>query len=325
MAQIDTRRNPSGSCLRCGDPVVYRITRQSRGRVNIQLGHDARLVKLHGFYRYLKQLRDFLILVALSHHAQDFQLPQSEPLGFFGRFERLGSHQRRQIGPSIQHLLDGGEQFRRGGALRYKASYTHAERFAGIRLVGVHRQNDKLRGGNRSADNLRSGQAVHFRHGDVHHDNVRLKVLRGDDQGLAVSHGTHHLILGFEKTANTLQEQRMVVRQENSRTAHHFEKVLSPDSNAFSVRLGGASGIRTSIPTPSPGADFTVKVPPAWRTRSSMLINPSPRFLGREGSNPRPVSLMFSRIAPLMPATDTAALRAPECLATLRSASWTTR
>ena len=73
--------------------------------------------------------------------------------------------------------------------------------------------------------------------------------------------------------------------------------------------------------TPFPGVDFIVKVPPAWRTRSSMLINPSPRFLDRDGSNPRPESLMLSTIEPFLPPpTETAALRAPECLATWSAA-----
>ena len=76
--------------------------------------------------------------------------------------------------------------------------------------------------------------------------------------------------------------------------------------------------MRTSMRTPSPGVVFSVKTPPAWRTRSSMLISPSPRFLDREGSNPRPKSLTVREIAPFLPATETVARRAPECLTTLR-------
>ena len=68
---------------------------------------------------------------------------------------------------------------------------------------------------------LSRGQAVHFRHGDIHHDDVRPKFLRGSDQGLAVGHGSHHVILVFQKAANAVEKHWMVVRQQKSGPARH--------------------------------------------------------------------------------------------------------
>ena len=47
--------------------MAYRVS--PGRRVDIQLGHNARLVKFYCFHRNLKELCDFFVLVALCHQS----------------------------------------------------------------------------------------------------------------------------------------------------------------------------------------------------------------------------------------------------------------
>src|SRR5437899_4682220 len=151
--------------------------------------------------------------------------------------------------------------------------------------------------------------AVQERHGDVDHGDVGPQLFGRFEQRVSVRHGAHHLAMFREQLLERVEQQRVVVGEQHPRATH-----LGIDSRPDACR-----STFTVIRVPWPGAVSTKSLPPTERTRSSMLMSPTPR--GADAANPAPASATRTKILRPSPARCTSVSMTPLCCTTFSRAS----
>ena len=150
----------------------------------------------------------------------------------------------------------------------------------------MHGEDNQLRVGIRLFQTARSFDAIQAGHGNVQQYHIGAVSFGGFQHCPAIAGRGHHLEFRGEKSLQPFEEDGMVVGKQQPRLLHGLLDSVATTAGCIS------RGIRISILVPSPGVGEIEKVPPMCRTRSSMLINPSPFPLASPKSNPCPSSRM---------------------------------
>src|ERR1051325_923099 len=220
------------------------------------------------------------------------------------------------------HNSDRFHDLGRRASLEEITACASLDHFLQISRFLIKREPDDFQIGPQLAQTPRRLDSVHSRHGSVHQNHVGVSPGNGIDGGLAVFRLGHEKKIGFE-TENIAK-----------RIPHHFVIVYNHDPNpglfGFLFHSYLTSGIRTIRVVPSFGLDSTCNCPAILLSRSFIPTSPSrPRpsatwnFVAT--SKPRPSSSIIACTCSLVRLRTTLTCLAPECFATLLSASWITR
>ena len=69
----------------------------------------------------------------------------------------------------------------------------------------------------RASELARRFDAVKPRHGDVEHDDIRMKPLRLGEELASIAHGTDHQIFVRQRVGGQREHRRMIIRQQHAR------------------------------------------------------------------------------------------------------------
>src|SRR5581483_6122460 len=123
-----------------------------------------------------------------------------------------------------------------------------------------------------------SVQTIQERHRNVRDYNGRTQPLCGFNKRTPIRDPPNKLKCSFKKTLQPFGDDRVIVSQQNARSAHAW----SPFNGTVA---------RTAVP--SPGRDCNSNTPCTKPTRSAMPISPNPPFRRSLSiSNPQPSSLI---------------------------------
>ena len=140
--------------------------------------------------------------------------------------------QWRQIGPPLQDLLNGGDEFLASRVLQHVAGRARAQGCGGELGVGVHGQKDDFGVEACRFEPVQRLQPIHHRHGHVGDDDVRPEPLGGVDQRLPVAHGAHEVEIILQETGQPLRDNRVVISQQHSCVAHALPPAVFPHLHA---------------------------------------------------------------------------------------------
>ncbi len=199
-------------------------------------------------------------------------------------FEQQPRGGRIEKGAAFGDGADGVHQLGVDGRFKHITSRAGLEHRKEVTLLGVDGEDEDLTAGKLGADATRGLQPVHFRHGDVHDNDVGAESLGLFDGFQSIAGLAYDLDVG------------LVFDERGKADAHHHVIVYKQDADGGHGSppcQDGGRGALARMEAPSPAQDSTASSPPMMPSRSRMPIRPRLcRFCSRtaSGSKPQPSS-----------------------------------
>src|SRR5690348_14693307 len=307
-------------------PVVARVGQQ------IELGEDAAHVGFHRLGRHPQLLGDGLVGAALGHQREHLLLPVGQ------RLQRAAGpgpgHQpgddlrvddrlaRRDPADRVGELGEVGDALLEDVANPARVARQQLDHVLGLHVLG----HDQDGGAGPAPPDLQRGLeplgGLGGRHPDVGQHDLRADLAGQPQQGGGVRGQARDLETGVGQHAfQALGEKHGVLGDDHA----HWRSARGArpwGRRGGAVRAGHGHGITASSRVPPPGGLCTVSEPPTEATRSARPDSPLP---DPACAPPTPSSLTSTSSRPGCSRTVTTAALAWACLATLASASDTTK
>src|SRR5271166_1045877 len=171
---------------------------------------------------------DLLHGAAFREQLEDLALPRAQ-LPVLPRLPRLMEQgadqsscgQRRDVGTSLEDLLDGLEQLRGRRVLEQISRGPDPERFHGEIGIFTHREEDQPDLGHKALQLTGGVETVEQWHGNVEDDDIRPNLGGKCEQGTTISDAPDDVATGFEQLRECLPDQAMIIRQQDTRARHY--------------------------------------------------------------------------------------------------------